>query len=371
MYRFNNNVFEHRTYGHGTYGHGTCEHGTYEHRTHEHSAYENRIREHSTLNIHNVRYHCQAIAALIGVFMTLTAFSLQALNLYHSSSSTPSISSISPETSISSSPSSSLQSSSLTSHPSSNQKTMLFPKIHADLHVTPLNVDALIERQKNTLNSLPKTESLSETESPSKTISISESLFAQYQHYYKEHQDFIMARVAEFTEFNAYVHHELKHQNLPIELAILPFMESSYRVDAVSSQGAVGVWQLMPETAKRFGLAIHSEHDERRDLRVSTQGATLYLKWLYDYFDEDILLTVAAYNAGEGRIKKFKKGGPLPKETYHYVHRFLALTETRWIMIDNNYIDLFKTRHHLIKRKDPKHLNKGSDFINLYGMAYE
>ncbi len=122
----------------------------------------------------------------------------------------------------------------------------------------------------------------------------------------------------------------LKSYGLPEELAILPLIESKYNPFAVSRSGAGGIWQLMPATARRFGLRVGKYVDERFDLFRSTHAASRYLKELYRRFGNwDLVL--AAYNCGEGCVLK-KTGGKdfwarkyrLPEQTRRFVPKFFA-----------------------------------------------
>ena len=126
---------------------------------------------------------------------------------------------------------------------------------------------------------------------------------------------------------------QLKKKSLPANLILVPMLESSYNSEAVSHANAAGLWQLIPATATRFGLQVTDARDERFDTKASTKAALTYLAFLYNKFDQDIALTLAAYNAGEGRVARaIKKAGSrdfrsltLPKETQQYVNRFYAL----------------------------------------------
>ncbi|MDN3609433.1 lytic transglycosylase domain-containing protein [Vibrio ostreicida] len=125
---------------------------------------------------------------------------------------------------------------------------------------------------------------------------------------------------------------QLIDRSLPKHLVLLPMLESSYNPKAVSPANAAGLWQLIPATAQRFGLNIDERDDQRFDSIASTKAAIGYLVFLYNKFD-DLSLTLAAYNAGEGRVARaIKKAGTrefsslkLPKETKQYVRRFYAL----------------------------------------------
>jgi soluble lytic murein transglycosylase-like protein len=95
--------------------------------------------------------------------------------------------------------------------------------------------------------------------------------------------------------------------------------ESAYRADAVSPKGAVGLMQLMPETAARYGVA------DRRDPAQNLRGGTRYLSDLLDLFDEDLRLALAAYNAGEQAVMRYDNNIPPFAETQQYVVRVMAL----------------------------------------------
>ena len=93
--------------------------------------------------------------------------------------------------------------------------------------------------------------------------------------------------------------------------------ESSYNPDAVSRAGAVGLMQLMPETAKRYGVS------NRRNPKDNIFGGTRYLRDLLKMFDNNLILALAAYNAGEGAVKKYGNQIPPYKETRNYVNKVI------------------------------------------------
>jgi membrane-bound lytic murein transglycosylase D len=102
-----------------------------------------------------------------------------------------------------------------------------------------------------------------------------------------------------------YIHYvtiELEKRGLPLELALLPYIESNYDAYAFSHGSAAGFWQMIPSTARQYGVAINSWYDGRRDIVFSTQAALDYLTYLHKRFDGDWLLAIAAYNAGEGTV---------------------------------------------------------------------
>ncbi len=129
----------------------------------------------------------------------------------------------------------------------------------------------------------------------------------------------------------------LEERGMPVELALLPIVESEYRPYAKSNMGASGLWQLAALTGRLYGLKQDSYFDGRRDVTQATRAALGHLQYLYERFDNDWLLALAAYNAGHVRVEQAIKrnkqlGKPtdywslsLPKETQNFVPKFLAL----------------------------------------------
>ena len=113
--------------------------------------------------------------------------------------------------------------------------------------------------------------------------------------------------------FIYYVIQELEAADLPIELALIPFIESNYDPFSISPPGAVGLWQFMPTTGRAFNLERSWWNEDRHDPYRSTHAAIGYFKYLFERFDNDIYLALAAYNAGptylEKQIKKNKRRG--------------------------------------------------------------
>ena len=129
---------------------------------------------------------------------------------------------------------------------------------------------------------------------------------------------------------------ELEQRNMPTELALLPFIESAFNPQAVSSARASGMWQFMPATGKSFDLKQNVFRDDRRDVQASTRAALDYLERLYKQFG-DWHLALAAYNWGEGNVGKAiarnQKAGlaagytdlSMPMETRFYVPKLQAI----------------------------------------------
>ena len=159
------------------------------------------------------------------------------------------------------------------------------------------------------------------------------------RNWYAKHENYL-DRVARRAEpFLYYIVQELEKNNMPIELALLPIVESAFDPFAYSHGRASGMWQFVPNTGKRFGMKQNWWYDGRRDVVASTEGAIAYLKYLNRYFDGDWLLALAAYNSGEGRVRRAMKSNArknkptdfwsldLPKETRDYVPKLLALAD--------------------------------------------
>lgn len=157
--------------------------------------------------------------------------------------------------------------------------------------------------------------------------------------WYLKHPSY-MSRVSQrAAPFLHYIVEEIEKRDMPLELALLPIVESAFDPFAYSHGRAAGMWQFVPGTAKRFGMKQNWWYDGRRDVIASTQGALDYLNYLLKYFDGDWLHALAAYNSGEGRVRKAirknaKAGKPtdfwslnLPKETRAYVPKLLALAD--------------------------------------------
>lgn len=131
---------------------------------------------------------------------------------------------------------------------------------------------------------------------------------------------------------------QIKKRNMPMEIIMLPIVESSFNPNAKSAANAVGIWQIVQNTAKKYGLKHNQWYDGRKDVFASTNTALDIIQHLNDIFKGDWLLTIAAYNSGETRVLKAIKQNKiqgkatyfwklsLPKETKIYVPKMLALS---------------------------------------------
>ncbi len=143
-----------------------------------------------------------------------------------------------------------------------------------------------------------------------------------------------------FGRAELYLYHivtELESRGMPLELALLPVVESAFEPYAYSVASASGLWQFIPGTGSRFGLKQDWWYDGRRDVVESTRAALDYLRALHDEFGGDWLLAIAAYNCGELAVERAieinrSAGRPidfwslrLPAETRAYVPKLLAM----------------------------------------------
>lgn len=164
---------------------------------------------------------------------------------------------------------------------------------------------------------------------------------------------------------------ELERQGMPTELQYLPVIESALNPNAVSKAGAAGLWQFMPTTAMGLGMEVNSLIDERRDPRLSSRNAVLYLKQLHDIY-QDWSLAIAAYNCGPGNVNKAirRAGGEegktkmdfwqiysfLPSETRGYVPAFIAA----------NYVMNFYRQHGIRPTIVKRQLTTDTVVVNKY-----
>ena len=143
-----------------------------------------------------------------------------------------------------------------------------------------------------------------------------------------------------FDRGSLYMHfivEEVERRNMPLEIALLPVVESAFQPYAYSHGRASGIWQFIPGTGHLYGMKQTWWYDGRRDIYASTMGALDYLQKLHAEFNGDWMLALAAYNAGEGNVgkavrKNKRHGKPidffslkLPRETKMYVPKLLAI----------------------------------------------
>ncbi|HVL10808.1 MAG TPA: transglycosylase SLT domain-containing protein [Burkholderiaceae bacterium] len=154
--------------------------------------------------------------------------------------------------------------------------------------------------------------------------------------WYAKRPDYMERMVGRSSRYLYHIVEELERRNMPTELALLPFIESAFNPQAVSSAKAAGMWQFIPSTGKSFNLQQNMFRDERRDVLASTGAALDYLSKLYGMFG-DWHLALAAYNWGEGSVSRAiarneSRGLPgdylsltMPNETRYYVPKLQAV----------------------------------------------
>ncbi|MEM1082019.1 MAG: LysM peptidoglycan-binding domain-containing protein, partial [Pseudomonadota bacterium] len=155
--------------------------------------------------------------------------------------------------------------------------------------------------------------------------------------WYADHPDYMQRVLDRARPWLHLIVNELDQRDLPGELALLPIVESAYDPFAYSRENASGPWQFLSSTARDQGLIINDWYDGRRDFYASTGAALNYLTYLANRFDQDWLIAVAAYNAGQGRVQRLIRRNQarglgttwdqlsLPRETRAYVPKLKGL----------------------------------------------
>ena len=167
---------------------------------------------------------------------------------------------------------------------------------------------------------------------------LNNELVAKHITWYSSRPDYIARTTARASLYLFHVVTELEKRGMPTELALLPFIESAFNPQALSSANAAGMWQFVPGTGRDYNLKQTAFKDDRRGVLASTDAALTYLQRLYDMFG-DWQLALAAYNWGEGSVQKAIKrnqaaGKPtdfeslselMPAETRNYVPKLQAV----------------------------------------------
>ena len=158
----------------------------------------------------------------------------------------------------------------------------------------------------------------------------------KWRDYYSSHPRRVRSLLAPSEPWLWHIVRAIDERGFPMEIALLPVIESNYNPNARSPGGAEGLWQFVGVTARNHGLRETDWYDGRRDALASTDAALDYLANLHDLFD-NWLLALAAYNVGENRLiaeqRKQLAAGlprnfwkmPLPEETRGHVPRLLGL----------------------------------------------
>ena len=165
---------------------------------------------------------------------------------------------------------------------------------------------------------------------------LDQDLVRKHEQWYASRPDYIQRMTDRSRKYLFHIVEELERRNMPTELALLPFIESAFNPQAVSSARAAGMWQFMPATGRDFDLKQNVFRDDRRDVLASTRAALDYLQKLHGMFG-DWHLALAAYNWGEGSVGRAIKANQraglgtsytelnMPDETRNYVPKLQAV----------------------------------------------
>ncbi len=164
------------------------------------------------------------------------------------------------------------------------------------------------------------------------------NLVSVHEKYYAKRGEYFQRTTRRAERYLFHIVQECERRNMPTELALLPFIESSFNPHAHSPAKAEGLWQFIPSTGRQYSLSQNTFQDKRRDIIASTDAALTYLQRLYDMFG-DWHLALASYNWGEGNVMKATRKAEaagrdisfngifpyMPAETRNYVPKLLAV----------------------------------------------
>jgi membrane-bound lytic murein transglycosylase D len=165
---------------------------------------------------------------------------------------------------------------------------------------------------------------------------IESALVARHEAWYLNHPDYTQRMIERSRLYLYYIVEEVEKRGMPMEVALLPMIESGYNPGAYSRAHAAGIWQFIPSTGRRYGLQQNWWYDGRRDVLAATRAALDYLQQLHAQFD-DWYLALAAYNWGENGVTRAiaqnrAKRKPtdyrslrMPRETRNYVPKLQAV----------------------------------------------
>src|SRR5688572_15174546 len=165
---------------------------------------------------------------------------------------------------------------------------------------------------------------------------IESDLIRNWENWYSSRPDYVARMIDRSSHFLFHIVEEVEKRRMPLEVALLPMIESAYNPVAYSRAHASGIWQFIPSTGKDFGLRQNWWYDGRRDVVAATNAALDYLEKLYGMFN-DWNLALASYNWGEGAVGRAMernrvKGLPtdyesltMPAETRSYIPKLIAV----------------------------------------------
>jgi membrane-bound lytic murein transglycosylase D len=162
---------------------------------------------------------------------------------------------------------------------------------------------------------------------------------AEYERWFASRPEYIARLVERASPYLYHIVVQVEQRGMPMEIALLPAIESAFKPHALSHASAVGLWQFIPSTGRLYGLKQNWWYDGRKDVYASTESALDYLQKLHRDFDGDWALALAGYNAGEGTVSRAikhnrKHGKPthytalkLRSETRRYVPKLVAFSK--------------------------------------------
>jgi membrane-bound lytic murein transglycosylase D len=161
-------------------------------------------------------------------------------------------------------------------------------------------------------------------------------LVDKWERWYAERPDYVARIVDRCRRYLYHVVNEVQQRGMPLDIALLPMIESAFNPNALSTSRAAGIWQFIPSTGKHYGLAQNFWFDSRRDVIAATDRALDYLQKLHGDFS-DWQLALAAYNWGEGNVSRAQQRNaarrlptdyaslPMPDETRNYLPKLQAV----------------------------------------------
>ena len=162
-------------------------------------------------------------------------------------------------------------------------------------------------------------------------------LVAEKEKFYLSKPEYLQRMFSRGSRYLFFIMEEIDKRGMPMELALLPFVESAMNPTAMSSAKASGLWQFIPSTGKQYNLSQNWWVDNRRDVSKATIAALDYLQRIYKMQGDDWFLALASYNWGEGSVGRAMKSNAarglptdylslnMPTETRHYVPKLIAL----------------------------------------------
>ena len=177
---------------------------------------------------------------------------------------------------------------------------------------------------------------------------IDDDLVAKWEQWYSSRPDYVARMIDRSRRYLYYIVVEVEQRGMPLEVALLPMVESAFNPNAMSSARASGIWQFMPATGKHYGLKQNFWFDSRRDVVAATEGALTYLQKLHGDFS-DWQLALAGYNWGEGNVAR-------------------AIAQNQKAQLPTGYADLRmpdETRNYLPKLQAIKNIVRDPDKYGL------